>query len=79
MLSPVDQHQVTILAALLRVADGLDATHRGIVEDLACRFSPRHIVVSCVVRSCPLAEREQALDKGDLLEHAFGRELLVEW
>jgi exopolyphosphatase/guanosine-5'-triphosphate,3'-diphosphate pyrophosphatase len=78
-LSPVDQYRVTILAALLRVADGLDRTHRNVVEDLSCGISPRQIIVCCAVRMYPIPEREYALDKAELLERAFDRELLVEW
>jgi putative phosphoesterase len=78
-LSPVDQYNVTILAALLRVADGLDRTHRSVVHDLTCAISPRQIIVSCAVRMYPIPEREYALYKGDLLERAFDRELLVDW
>lgn len=78
-LSPVDQYRVTILAALLRVADGLDRTHRNVVQDLSCGVSPRQIAVSCSVRMYPIPEREQALDKGDLLERTFDRELVIEW
>ncbi|MFO7742022.1 MAG: hypothetical protein R6X31_06895, partial [Anaerolineae bacterium] len=78
-LSPVDQYRVTTLAALLRVADGLDRTHRDVVEDLSCDVSPRQIVVRCAVRMYPVPEREYALEKGDLLERAFDRELQVEW
>ncbi|MEA3376073.1 MAG: YfcE family phosphodiesterase [Chloroflexota bacterium] len=78
-LSPVDQYRVTILAALLRVADGLDRTHRDVVEELSCDVSPRQIVVRCAVRMYPVPEREYALEKRDLLERAFDRELQVEW
>ncbi len=78
-LSPVDQYRVTILAALLRVADGLDRTHRDVVEDLWCQIDRRKIVVSCAVRMYPIPEREAALEKGNLLEHAFDRDLLIEW
>jgi exopolyphosphatase/guanosine-5'-triphosphate,3'-diphosphate pyrophosphatase len=78
-LSPVDQYRVTILAALLRVADGLDRTHRNVVEDLSCEIAPRQIAVRCAVRMYPIPELQQALDKGDLLERTFDRELLVEW
>jgi predicted phosphodiesterase len=78
-LSPVDQYRVTILAALLRVADGLDRTHRNVVQDLTCEISPRQMIVCCAVRMYPIPEREHALDKGDLLERTFDRELLVDW
>jgi len=78
-LSPVDQYRVTILAALLRVADGLDRTHRNVVEDLSCEITPQQITVSCSVRMYPIPEREEALDKGDLLERVFDRDLLIDW
>lgn len=78
-LSPVDQYRVTLPAALLRVADGLDRTHRNVVEDLSCDVSPRQITVRCAVRMYPVPEREYALKKGDLLQRAFDRELQVEW
>lgn len=78
-LSPVDQYRVTVLAAILRVADGLDRTHRSVVEDLWCEIEPRQIVVRCAVWMYPIPERERALEKGDLLERAFDRELVVEW
>jgi putative phosphoesterase len=78
-LSPVDQYRVTVLAALLRVADGLDRTHRNVVQDLSCEILPRQIAVCCAVCMYPIPEREEALHKGDLLERAFERELLIEW
>ena len=78
-LSPVDQYRVTVLAAILRVADGLDRTHRSVVEDLWCEIEPRQIVVRCAVCRYPIPERERALKKGNLLERAFDRELVVEW
>lgn len=77
-LAPVDQHVVTILAAFLRVADGLDRTHRNIVENLTCEISPQQITVRCAVRGYAEAERERALDKGRLLEQVLGRGLVIE-
>ena len=78
-LSPIDQYRVTILSALLRVADGLDRTHRNVVQDLSCDLSPHRIGVRCAVCMYPVPERDAALEKGDLLERAFDRELLIEW
>lgn len=78
-LSPVDQYAVTILAAILRVADGLDRTHWNVVRDLSCEFTPRRVVVRCAAQGNAELERERALEKGQLLEHVLGRELAVEW
>jgi putative phosphoesterase len=78
-LSPVDQYRVTVLAALLRVADGLDRTHNNVVQDLSCRISPQQITIHCDVWMYPIPEREKALSKGDLLERTFDRELVISW
>ncbi len=78
-LSPVDQYRVSILAAILRVADGLDRTHRKAVEDLWCEIDARRIVVTCDVRMYPIPEREAAQRKGDLFERVFDRDLKVGW
>lgn len=78
-LSPVDQYRVTILAALLRGVDGLDRTYEGVVRDLACELSPRRIIVCCAVEEGFVPEQDAKVDKGDLLERAFDRELVVAW
>lgn len=78
-LSPEDQYVVTILTALLRVADGLDRTHRSVVDDLSCEISSKQIALCCDVCMYPIPEREYALKKGDLFEHVFDRELIVTW
>ncbi len=77
-LSPVDQWRVSILAGLLRVADGLDRTHRSVVVDLVCKITPEKTIVCCATRGDARLEREQALDKGGLWERVFGRRLLIE-
>jgi exopolyphosphatase/guanosine-5'-triphosphate,3'-diphosphate pyrophosphatase len=76
-LSPVDQRRVTILAAILRVADGLDRRHRSVVDDLRCNISSHRVTVDCIAAGNAEPERERALHKGDLLERAFDRELLI--
>ncbi|OQY23651.1 MAG: hypothetical protein B6I35_03195 [Anaerolineaceae bacterium 4572_32.2] len=77
-LEPADQRLVAVLAALLRVADGLDRTHRSIVEDLTCEVSPQQIIARCTMRGYAEPERERALDKGLLLEQVFDREFVIE-
>jgi exopolyphosphatase/pppGpp-phosphohydrolase len=77
-LEAVDQRNVCRLAAFLRVADGLDRTHRDAVEDLACRISPGQVVVRCCVHWPAAAERRVALEKGQLFERVFDRALVIE-
>ena len=79
LLSPIDQYRVTVLGALLRVADGLDRTHRRVVRDLSCQVTHHAIEVACDVVMYPGPEREEALEKGALLERAFDRELVIGW
>lgn len=76
-LKPQDQRIVTVLAALLRVADGLDCTHQGVVADLTAEATAEAIVLRCQARADAEEEREDARGKGDLLEQVFGRRLQV--
>jgi putative phosphoesterase len=78
-LPVVDQRTVTILSAILRVADGLDASHRGNVINLQCFFSANEITIKCQVRDQAQKQRKRALGKGELMEFAFDRDLYIEW
>jgi len=76
-LSPADRGAVTRLSAILRVADGLDRTHRSVVVRLSAKVLPRRVRVRCVVRAAAEEERETALRKGDLFTDVFHRELSI--
>ena len=78
-LPVVDQRVVTILSSILRVADGLDAAHSGIVNDLSCVYSPEEITIKCHVKDQAQVQKKRALGKGELMEFAFDRELYIEW
>jgi len=74
---PKDQRQeIRRLAALLRVADGLDRGQVGRVADLAVRSVDEHSVELDVLapRPCP-EELYGGEKKSDLLRAVFGREL----
>jgi exopolyphosphatase/guanosine-5'-triphosphate,3'-diphosphate pyrophosphatase len=73
------RHIVSILAAILRVADGLDRTHNSLVQDLSCEVTPEQILVRCIVIRPAEIERMFALKKGQLMEKVFNRELAIEW
>jgi putative phosphoesterase len=77
-LKPGSRRIVRILAAILRVADGLDYTHQSLVRDLACVLSPRQVLMRCSVKGPAEEERRRALQKGDLLETVLGRTLAIE-
>jgi exopolyphosphatase/guanosine-5'-triphosphate,3'-diphosphate pyrophosphatase len=76
-LSPADRTAVRRLSAILRVADGLDRTHRSVVRQLSAKVLPKRVRIHCVVRAPAEEERESALRKGDLFTETFHREVSI--
>ncbi|MBN1423463.1 metallophosphoesterase family protein [Candidatus Fermentibacteria bacterium] len=79
VLAEEDRRRVAVMAGILRVADGLDRTHRSLVDDFTCQITPKRIAITCLVRWPAEMERQAALDKGQLLESALGKHLAIEW
>jgi len=77
-LRPRDQERVRRLAALLRVADGLDRSHRQCVNELAVRIEPERLVVQLRTRAAPEPELSAAEMKSDLAQAVFHREVTFE-
>ena len=71
-LAPADRARVDGLAALLRLADGLDARHQGAVGDLAVRTEAGRVVVVAQAEGDVSGELAAAAEKADLFERAFG-------
>lgn len=70
-----ERKALTRAAALLRVADALDFTHKGAVEEIRVRIRRRSMRIVCLgTRSCR-KECRRALKKGDLFEKLFDRRL----
>jgi hypothetical protein len=66
-----------VLGAILRVADGLDRTHTGVVRRVRCTASAGRIRLDCRTAGPAEAERLTALEKADLLVRVFGRPCAV--
>jgi exopolyphosphatase/pppGpp-phosphohydrolase len=66
---------VKVLAAILRLADGLDTGHEGLVTDLACEVQRKHMVLYILGGSG--VDLRKAVKKADLFEQVFGREVEV--
>ncbi len=66
------------LGAILRVADGLDRTHSGVIESLECRLSPGAAVVTVRARRDAELELWAAAERSDLFERVFKRRLTVQ-
>jgi exopolyphosphatase/guanosine-5'-triphosphate,3'-diphosphate pyrophosphatase len=80
LVGPLDdatRDQVRALAALLRIADGLDRSRKQVVTGVRVRVSPSLVLVRLTTRSDPELELWGARRKRDLFEKAFGRELEV--
>ncbi len=76
LLKKSERRYVCQLASLLRIADGLDVSHRAKVTQLSCTFTDSDAIV--VVNSHDAdAERMKALEKADLFETTYGRTLSV--
>lgn len=74
-----DRNIVSILAGILRIADGLDRSHTSIVKDAKCEIDSDKITIKCSAECPSEMDREAALDKGKLAEKVFKRKLDIEW
>ena len=70
--------RVARMAALLRIADGLDRTHRDVVRDLTCRTEGDALVIRIAPAHSPDAEAAAAVKKADLFRKVFGMDVRVE-
>ena len=66
---------VKVLAAILRLADGLDAGHKELVTDLACEVQRKRTVIYVMARDG--VDLHKAVKKADLFEQVFGCEVEV--
>ena len=71
-LSPDEQEAVRRLAAILRVADGLDRTHAGVVKDVKLERETRGFRLWVAARGDARWEVLAAEKKGDLFHEVYG-------
>jgi exopolyphosphatase/guanosine-5'-triphosphate,3'-diphosphate pyrophosphatase len=72
-LNPYLQAVVEKLAAILRIADGLDRSHRQVVTGISCRVRARKIELEASARSDCEPELDAARKKSDLFERVYDR------
>jgi exopolyphosphatase / guanosine-5'-triphosphate,3'-diphosphate pyrophosphatase len=72
-LTPDDQHIVQRLAAVLRIADGLDRPHLQQVKQLACEVTSRQVSIGAKAIANAGAHIEGAARKRELFETVFDR------
>jgi exopolyphosphatase / guanosine-5'-triphosphate,3'-diphosphate pyrophosphatase len=76
-LGPWQRQVVLKLASILRIADGLDRSHRQIVERVECKVRARKVSLTVSASSDCEPEIAAARRKGELFEETFGRRLNV--
>lgn len=75
-LEPDDRRYVARLAALLRLADGLDKGRTGRVKDLCCRARSRSVRLTLFGHGEPSTVR--SLPKADLFEKTFRKRVVID-
>ena len=78
LLTPEERDCVLMLASILRIADGLDYSHNGLVESVHCITDPDKIIITISALQDASVDRERARLKGDLFTHVFDRNLVIE-
>ncbi len=77
-LSRDDRRVVLICSALLRLSDGLDRSHFGVIKQVICRPNGKHLTLEVMAASDPELELWAANKKKDLLEETFGKKIFFQ-
>lgn len=78
-LPATDRDLVVRLAGLLRIADGLDRSHRQVVQGVRVSVSAARTVFEIESEAEPAAELRAAAKKSDLFQSAFGVDVQFLW
>lgn len=78
LLLPPERQDVALrLAAILRVADGLDCLHTGAVQEVHCIIGEREVALDIISPVDVSREKVRAQARSDLFRQVFGRELVI--
>jgi exopolyphosphatase/guanosine-5'-triphosphate,3'-diphosphate pyrophosphatase len=66
-----------VLAAILRLADGLDYLHTGSVREVRCRVTPDGVICDVAGTGDISAETGRARGKADLFLQVFEQPLVI--
>jgi exopolyphosphatase/guanosine-5'-triphosphate,3'-diphosphate pyrophosphatase len=76
-LPPALRRLVEQLAALLRIAEGLDASHQQLVQNVRVEFDDGYVTIYALSPTYPTLEVEKAQARAGLFRSVFGRDVLV--
>ena len=78
-LSRTDQHRVQCLAAVLRLAGGLDRTHNQTVKSVEVAGAKKQIELMVVADEYPEVNLWAARRRTGMFEKFFGSEMTIQW
>jgi exopolyphosphatase/guanosine-5'-triphosphate,3'-diphosphate pyrophosphatase len=74
-----ERKKVEVLSAIIRVADGLDASHCQIVKNIKADIKSKKIILNCSILGSSTMEEQSVTKKKDLFEKTFKRDLELKW
>jgi CHAD domain-containing protein len=77
LLTPIARENALMLASLIRIADGLDFSHNGLIQSVHCTINPEEVLVEISAVQDASSEMERARLKGDLFSRVFKRALVI--
>lgn len=77
-LEPDEREVVSKLAAILRIADGLDRTHTNAVVDVSCITDREQVIMKCMISHTATEEETNAYKKADLFELVYKRKIIIQ-
>jgi CHAD domain-containing protein len=77
-ISPENRRKTVLLAAILRIADGLDYPHTGSVHEVRCVLSDDKILCRVAGTGDMAVEKERAQGKADLFFQVYEKTLVIQ-
>lgn len=77
ILTEREQRRVELLAPILRLADGLDKTHRRVVKELACNIGDDDVQFHIAAAGDATQEMEALLVRGEMFRIVYGKEISI--
>lgn len=77
ILSEADRERVTLLAPMLRLADALDRTHQGLVQELSCDIREDAVVIHVGSDGDLLIEKAAIERKADMFRAVYRRDVTL--
>lgn len=78
-LKPSQRKKVRLLSAILRVADGLDASHAALVKQITVQTHSKSVTIDGETTGDCRSEESSVQKKKDLFEDVFKKKLVLSW